>query len=244
MEEKNYSWLFKFYAVVGTVLSLVYTARFTYSVFGDWWVVVAVVVLLDVGFWVFDTILPNVRAESQRNLLFGLMGVWWIIMLCTSFGEGINSAINANIMTAAGTINIEKLSLVDVSVFIVSGIGNIGVLAYTAFRFLDPEMQHQLAMVVARAENATAELAETKRANSAVSRKVGRRRAIENMRKSWEGEGYNDAEIGAMITEVFGAADFPAGNRSQAQNRNAQAESAPKRNRLQSLFGRLKNTKH
>lgn len=132
----------KAYSIIGTLISSIFTVLLVTEILAQVPTGMAVFVgiltssLLEAGYWIFDSQVPQAKSNEQANLYKGMMVFLFLIMAFTSVGYGISSAIQSGLETSDFWIG--------VSIVAVSVLGNIAVLAYTWDRYLDPDIRHEI----------------------------------------------------------------------------------------------------
>ena len=120
-------------------------------------------------------------------------------MMFTSFGHGINSAIDSEILTSAG-IDYANLTFSDVSVFVLAGVGGLGILGYTYFRYVDDDMTEALDKITERQEENELRRNFRQSAMKRLAPEIALKKAKQDERDYLISEGYTAEEAESMTS--------------------------------------------
>lgn len=130
----------KVFAVIATIVTAIGTVDIAYArapegILAKGLIVVGAVVLLDGGFWLFDSMIPESRSVFQKNLFMLGLGLWWVFMALTNLGSFMKNF--------SGT-GFSESDWGWLAGYVVVLVALIFLAWYQVIRWSDPEMQAKL----------------------------------------------------------------------------------------------------
>lgn len=130
----------KVFAIIATMVTAIGTIDIAYARSPDFLIakiliVGGAVIMLDGGFWLFDSLIPKSRDNLQKNLFMLGLGLWWVMMALTNVGS---------FMKNFSATDFSESNWGWLAGYVVVLVALIFLAFYQVVRWTDPEMKAML----------------------------------------------------------------------------------------------------